>query len=127
CRSPGEHATQVGAPEYITDYVHALVSCFGVLANFADDMRHLQRSEIGETGEAFDPLQVGSSTMPHKRNPWNFEHVKSLWKTFMPRMTTVYMDQISEHQRDLTNSAPSSIVMEVSGGLALAAGRLRRE
>ena len=124
---PGEHATQVVAPEYLTDYVHALVSCFGVLANFADDMRHLQRTEIGETGEAFDPQQVGSSTMPHKRNPWNFEHVKSLWKTFMPRMMTVYMDQISEHQRDLTNSASSRFIVEIVAGLALAAGRLERE
>ncbi|HLT58818.1 MAG TPA: lyase family protein [Limnochordales bacterium] len=124
---PGEHATQVVAPEYITDYVHALVSCLGVLANFADDLRHLQRTEIGETGEAFDPQQVGSSTMPHKRNPWNFEHVKSLWKTFMPRMMTVYMDQISEHQRDLTNSASSRFIVEVAAGLALAASRLARE
>ncbi|HEY8497463.1 MAG TPA: lyase family protein [Limnochordales bacterium] len=124
---PGEHATQIVAPEYVTDYVHALVSCFGVLANFADDMRHLQRTEIGEAGEAFDPQQVGSSTMPHKRNPWNFEHVKSLWKTFMPRMMTVYMDQISEHQRDLTNSASSRFVVEIIAGLALAAARLGRE
>ena len=124
---PGEHATQIVAPEYVTDYVHALVSCFGVLANFADDLRHLQRTEIGETGEAFDPQQVGSSTMPHKRNPWNFEHVKSLWKTFMPRMMTVYMDQISEHQRDLTNSASSRFVVEIIAGLALAAARLGRE
>src|SRR5690606_19459402 len=122
-----EHATQTAAPEYVTDYVHALVSCFGVLANFADDMRHLQRTEIGEAGEAFDPQQVGSSTMPHKRNPWNFEHVKSLWKTFMPRMMTVYMDQISEHQRDLTNSASSRFIVEIAAGLALAAGRLARE
>lgn len=124
---PGEHATQIVAPEYVTDYVHSLISCFGVLANFADDLRHLQRSEIGETGEAFDPQQVGSSTMPHKRNPWNFEHVKSLWKTFMPRMMTVYMDQISEHQRDLTNSASGRFVVEIIAGLALAAARLDRE
>jgi len=53
--------------------------------------------------------------------------VKSLWKTFMPRMMTVYMDQISEHQRDLTNSASSRFVVEIIAGLALAAARLGRE
>jgi adenylosuccinate lyase len=77
-----------------------------VLANFADDMRHLQRSEIGEVGEPFEKEQVGSSTMPQKRNPINFENVKGAWKEFMPRMVTVYMNQISEHERDLTNSLP---------------------
>ena len=90
-----------------------IISAFGVLANLADDIRHLQRTEIGEVGEAFEATQVGSSTMPHKRNPWNFEHVKSMWKEFMPRMITMYADQISEHQRDLTNSASGRFVPEI--------------
>lgn len=124
---PGGHSTQIVEPEYLLDFGHAVVSTFGVLANLADDLRHLQRTEIGEVGEAFDPQQVGSSTMPHKRNPWNFEHVKSLWKAFVPRILTVYMDQISEHQRDLTNSASSRFFPELLAGLTLAAARLERE
>jgi adenylosuccinate lyase len=104
---PGQNSvsTQVIQPEYVTDYGHALVSTFGVIAHIADDYRQLMRSEIEEVRERLDTYQVGSSTMPHKINPKNFENVKSLWKAFMPRMTTLYMDQISEHQRDLTNSA----------------------
>lgn len=119
-------STQIVAPEYLLDYIHALISTFGVLANFSDDMRHLQRTEIGEVGEYFAPEQVGSSTMPHKRNPINYEHVKSLWKEFMPRMVTHYMDQISEHQRDLTNSASSRFVIEILVGLLLSINRLER-
>lgn len=122
---PSGHSTQIVEPEYVTDYVHSLISCLGVLANIGDDMRHLQRTEIGEVAEAFEGAhQVGSSTMPHKRNPWNFEHVKSLWKEFMPRSVTVYADQISEHQRDLTNSASSRFSCEIIAGLVLAAERL---
>lgn len=121
---PGSHATQIVEPEYMTDFLHALVSTFGVLGNFADDIRHLQRTEIAEVGEAFEAGQVGSSTMPHKRNPWNFEHVKSLWKVFAPRMMTQYMDQLSEHQRDLTNSASGRFTAEVLYGLTIAAERL---
>jgi adenylosuccinate lyase len=123
---PSLHSTQVVEAEFVTDYVHALVSAFGVLAGLADDMRHLQRTEIGEVGERFDAQQVGSSTMPHKRNPWNFENVKSMWKEFMPRMTTVYMDQLSEHQRDLTNSASARFIPEIVVALCSSARRLNR-
>jgi len=117
-------STQVVHPEYVTDLVHAQVSAFSVLANLADDVRHLHRSEIAETQERYDEARVGSSTMPHKRNPKNWELVKSLWKEFMPRMTTVYMDQISEHQRDLTNSASSRFVTEFMTAFAYAVMRM---
>jgi adenylosuccinate lyase len=109
--SPGAVSTQVVQPEFVADFAHALVSTFSVLANLADDYRNLMRSEIEEIGE--QTRRVGSSTMPHKVNPKNFENVKSLWKAAMPRMTTVYMDQISEHQRDLTNSASSRFLNEL--------------
>jgi adenylosuccinate lyase len=63
--------------------------------------------------------------MPQKRNPWNSEHVKSLWKAFAPRVVTFFMDQISEHQRDLTNSASERFVAEWFAGFAAAANRMR--
>ncbi|MGQ9615910.1 MAG: lyase family protein [Spirochaetota bacterium] len=121
---PADFSSQILEPEYMLDVMHALVSAFGVLAQISDDMRHLQRTEIGEIGERFEKGQVGSSTMPHKRNPWNFEHVKSLWKEFVPRMITRYMDQISEHQRDLTNSASGRFTVEILTGYTLAVNRL---
>ncbi len=117
-------STQIVHPEYLADLVHGVVSAFSVLANLADDIRHLHRSEIGETQEIYDEARVGSSTMPHKLNPKNFEFVKSMWKAFMPRMTTVYMDQISEHQRDLTNSASSRFLTEFFTAFTYSVGRL---
>jgi adenylosuccinate lyase len=123
---PSPISTQVVEAEYMADFIHSIISCFGVLANLADDMRHLQRSEIAEVAEAFGKKQVGSSTMPHKRNPINFENVKSMWKEFMPRMSTLYMDQICEHQRDLTNSASSRFVTEILAGLYTSITRLNR-
>jgi adenylosuccinate lyase len=123
---PSPISTQVVESEYMTDYAHAIVSALGVLANLADDMRHLQRSEIGEVAEQFGKKQVGSSTMPHKRNPINFENVKSMWKVIMPRMDTVYMDQICEHQRDLTNSASSRFIPEILTGLYVSLTRMNR-
>ena len=121
---PAAFSSQIIEPEYMLDYIHAIISAFGVLAQISDDMRHLQRTEIAEMGESFEKNQVGSSTMPHKRNPWNFEHVKSMWKEFMPRMVTRYMDQISEHQRDLTNSASNRFIVEIISAFTISVDRL---
>jgi adenylosuccinate lyase len=62
--------------------------------------------------------------MPQKRNPWNSEHVKSLWKAFMPRVTTFFMDQISEHQRDLSNSASQRFIADYVAGFCMAVSRM---
>ncbi len=110
--SDGSISTQIVEPEYVTDLAFAIISSFSVLANMADDVRHLHRTEIAELQERYGVQDVGSSTMPHKVNPRDFEHVKSMWKATMPRMITVFMDQISEHQRDLTNSASGRFLVE---------------
>ncbi|MDP3766361.1 MAG: lyase family protein, partial [Nanoarchaeota archaeon] len=123
---PSPISTQIPEAEFMADYVNAIMQGFGVLANLADDMRNLQRSEIGEVGEIFAKEQVGSSTMPQKRNPINFENAKSMWKAFMPRMITLYMDQISEHQRDLTNSASSRFTAEILASFYISASRLNK-
>ena len=121
---PSEYSTQIVMPEYQLRLLLELNTAFGIIANLADDLRHLQRSEIGEVREYFSPTQVGSSTMPQKRNPWNCEHVKSLWKAFSPRVMSFYMDQISEHQRDLSNSASARFVVDFVAGFSLATERM---
>jgi adenylosuccinate lyase len=126
---PPEISTQVVQPEYVADYVYALASCWGVMANLADDGRNLQRSEIHEIRDRKErdakTEVVGSSTMPHKINPKDFENVKSLWKAYMPRLMTVLMDQVSEHQRDLTNSASMRFVTEFVAAFCYGVYRLR--
>jgi adenylosuccinate lyase len=121
---PSEHSTQLVEPEYLLRLLLEFNTAFGIIANLADDLRNLQRSEIGELREGFAAEQVGSSTMPQKRNPWNSEHVKSLWKAFMPRVQTFFMDQISEHQRDLTNSASQRFIADYVAGFSLAVSRM---
>ena len=124
--APGSIASQIVQPEFITDMGYAIQSCFSVLANLADDIRHLCRSEIAEVQEEQSADSVGSSTMPHKVNPKNFENIKSLWKAYMPRMTTLFMDQISEHQRDLTNSASQRFLPELLTAFDYCTVRLNR-
>ncbi len=123
---PAEYSTQMVEPEYLLRMLLELNTAFGVIANLADDLRHLQRTEIDELREFFSKTQVGSSTMPQKRNPWNSEHVKSLWKAFAPRVMTFYMDQISEHQRDMSNSASARFTADYIAGFTAAAARMKK-
>jgi len=123
---PALHSTQIAAPEPMTDLMHSVVSAFAVLANFSDDMRNLQRTEIAEVKEEFSAEQVGSSTMPHKRNPINFENVKSMYKAFMPTMMCAYLDEISEHQRDLTNSASQRFIPQLFAAFYVSVVRLTK-
>ncbi|MFA5967312.1 MAG: lyase family protein [Patescibacteria group bacterium] len=121
---PAECSTQVVPPEGLIRLMTEVTIAAGIMANLSDDMRHLQRSEIGEIGEEFQSDQVGSSTMPQKQNPINFENVKSCWKIVVARIITVFMDQISEHQRDLTNSASARINGETIAYVVAMADRL---
>jgi adenylosuccinate lyase len=117
------YSKQIVEPEYLLRLLLEVNVAFGILANLADDLRHLQRSEIDEVREYFAPSQVGSSTMPQKRNPWNCEHIKSLWKAFSPRVGSFFLDQLSEHQRDLSNSASARFIPEYLSAFVLATVR----
>ena len=123
---PAEHSTQIGPPEPLMRLLCEVTIAMGIMADLANDMRHLQRTEIGEVGEKFEKDQVGSSTMPQKRNPINFENVVSLWKIVAGRIMTVFLDQQSEHQRDLTNSASGRTYGETIAYAVSAANRLNR-
>ena len=68
---PSEYSNQLVEPEHVLRLLLEMNVAFGIIANLADDLRNLQRSEIGEVFEYFASTQVGSSTMPQKRNPWN--------------------------------------------------------
>jgi adenylosuccinate lyase len=124
--APAEISTQIVPPEALTRLFCEVTIAAGILANLSDDMRNLQRPEIGEVGEEFGAAQVGSSTMPQKRNPINFENAKSLWKIIVARILTVFLDQISEHQRDLTNSASARTYGETVAYVVSTAKRLTR-
>lgn len=121
---PAEHSTQIVPPEALTELLCQVTAIMGVFANLADDKRHLQRTEIGEFGEEFAVNQVGSTAMPQKRNPVGWENLKSLWKVIVSRILTVFLDQLSEHQRDLTNSASSRTYPEIIAYAVYSAKRL---
>lgn len=104
---PSEYSTQITPPEALIRLLDEMAIAGGIMANLAHDMRHLQRTEIAEVQEKFEPGQTGSSTMAHKRNPWNFENIISMNKQLQAQMLNANLNIASEHQRDLTDSASS--------------------
>jgi adenylosuccinate lyase len=89
---------------------HAEVLCVlaltaALMEKIAKEIRNLQRTEILEISEPFGKKQVGSSTMPHKRNPHKSERVCSLARLVRANVQTAIENIALEHERDLTNSA----------------------
>lgn len=117
---------QIIAPEDQWHLSSALFAYSSVIAKVANDLRHLARSEIAEVAEGMAPGQVGSSTMPQKRNPWNLEHVCSLYKILQSRFQLLQIDLVTEHQRDLTNSASGRFYGEFYATVYLMVKRLTK-
>jgi len=82
------------------EYVLLLGLVGGTLGKIANEILNLARTEIAELEEPFNEGKVGSSTMPHKRNPTVVENVVTVSKTL--RYTTALMTESmnQEHERD---------------------------
>jgi adenylosuccinate lyase len=88
-----------------------LTSIIGqTLAKIARENRILQRNEIAEMFEPFKKSQVGSSTMPHKRNPHKSERICSLARILKSNIIAGLDNMILEDERDLTNSADERVL-----------------
>ncbi|MCI5144116.1 MAG: hypothetical protein D3923_01000 [Candidatus Electrothrix sp. AR3] len=90
------HASRDRFAEFLS--VLALIS--GTLARIADEIRCLSRNEIGEMEEPFHMGKIGSSTMPHKRNPELCEQVVVLSKLINSNVSLGYDGLVCEHERD---------------------------
>ncbi|MFX1287671.1 MAG: adenylosuccinate lyase [Promethearchaeota archaeon] len=107
-------------PALITNQViqrdrHAEVICLTALigqslAKISTQFRVLQRTEIAEMFEPFKKSQVGSSTMPHKRNPHKSERICSLARILKSNVIPALDNIILEDERDITNSANERII-----------------
>jgi adenylosuccinate lyase len=108
------------APAQITNQIvqrdrHAeilfIISMIGAtLEKMAKEIRNEQRTEIAELAEPFGREQVGSSAMPHKRNPHKSERVCSLARILRANVITALENIPLEHERDLTNSANERLI-----------------
>jgi adenylosuccinate lyase len=84
----------------IAEYAVILAMLAATLARIADEVRTLSRAEVQELAEGWEHGQVGSSTMPHKRNPENSEQVVVLARLARANAQLALECMIQEHERD---------------------------
>ena len=105
-------STQIVARDRYNELIFVLCNIATSLEKFGTEIRNLQRDEIGEVAEAFEAKkQVGSSTMPHKRNPITSEQISGLARVVRGFMTPAFENSIQWHERDLCNSASERFIL----------------
>ena len=104
-------ATQIVSRDIIAEYLATLAVIGGTVKKIADNIRHMQSTEVREAQEYFDPRQTGSSAMPHKRNPISSESVSGLVAILRGNAQAGFALQDDLHERVLCNSAPERVVL----------------
>ena len=82
------------------EFVSVLAICAGTLGRINHDILTEQRTEILELEEPFFMGKIGSSTMPHKRNPAVLENVLALCRNVRSIAPSIVESQVSEMERD---------------------------
>jgi adenylosuccinate lyase len=111
---PAPITTQVIQRDRHAEAIFVLALFAATMEKIAKEIRNLQRTEILEISEPFSIKQVGSSTMPQKRNPHKSERICSLARLVRSHVAVALENIALEHERDLTNSANERIIFSES-------------
>lgn len=108
---PEPVSTQVIPRDRHAELLTTLAIVAGGLERIATEIRNLQRSDIAELAEPFAPGQVGSSAMPHKKNPELSERICGLARLVRANALAGLETITLWHERDLTNSSVERITL----------------
>jgi len=81
------------------------------LERFATEIRHLQRSEVGEAQESFGKGQKGSSAMPHKKNPIASENITGVARLLRGYALAALENVALWHERDISHSSVERVAL----------------
>ena len=104
-------ATQVVARDRHAEFLSAIALTGASLERFAQEIRHLQRTEVQEVQEPFAAGQKGSSAMPHKRNPIVCERICGLARLLRAYAQTGFENVALWHERDISHSSVERVTL----------------
>ena len=116
--TPESIATQVVPRDRHAEMIWSLAMTGAALERLAVELRHLQRTEVGEVIESFTPGQKGSSAMPHKKNPISAENITGLSRVLRANAGAALENVALWHERDISHSSVERVIFPDSFILA---------
>ncbi len=108
---PAEATNQIVQRDRHAEFMAALAVAASSLDEFATEIRHLARTEVREVQEPFVEGQVGSSAMPHKRNPVMSERISGLARVVRGNLQAALENVALWHERDISHSSAERIIL----------------
>ena len=108
---PEDVSTQVVPRDRFALLMSYLGIIGGCIENLAVEIRHLQRTEVGEVIEQFTKGQKGSSAMPHKKNPILTENLTGLARLIKSAVAPSLDNIALWHERDISHSSVERITL----------------
>jgi adenylosuccinate lyase len=108
---PEPASTQVVPRDRHAELLQAIALAGTGLERFAQEIRHLQRTEVREVEEPFRAGQKGSSAMPHKRNPIVSERICGLARLLRGYAQTALENVALWHERDISHSGAERVIL----------------
>lgn len=109
--TPSPLSTQVLQRDRHAEMITTLAILGGTLDKIATEIRHMQRTEVGELEEPFREGQRGSSAMPHKRNPVKAEQISGLARLLRGYTIPALEDMPLWHERDISHSSVERVMI----------------
>ncbi len=108
---PANISTQVLQRDRHAQYLTTIAIIGATLEKIATEIRHLQRTEVGEVEEYFSPTQKGSSAMPHKKNPITCERICGLARILRGNAMAAIENMPLWHERDISHSSVERVIV----------------
>lgn len=108
---PAPVSTQIIQRDRYAEYLSTLAIIASSLDKFALNIRHWQRTEVGEAQEKFTVGQKGSSAMPHKRNPIISERICGMARIVRANSLVGLENVALWHERDISHSSAERVVL----------------
>ena len=108
---PETLATQVIPRDRLAELLWALAMIGGFIERLSVELRHLQRTEVGEVTESFSKGQKGSSAMPHKKNPISAENLTGMSRLLRSYLLAGLENVPLWHERDISHSSVERVIL----------------
>ena len=108
---PEPVSTQIIPRDRHAQVISTLNLIGGMIERIAFEIRSLQRSEVAEVEEGFSSKQIGSSAMPHKRNPILSERLSGMSRLLRGYSISAFEDMALWHERDISHSSVERVII----------------